>query len=350
MFVDVAKVFVQGGKGGNGCVSFRREKFVPRGGPNGGDGGDGGDVVVVASPSLHTLLDFQYRSQFRARRGAHGEGSDRHGRSGDDCVIGVPCGTMVREAESGALVVDLTEAASRVIVARGGRGGRGNARFKSSTNRAPRQAEEGAGGEERWLLLELKLIAEVGLIGLPNAGKSTLLGRLSAARPKVASYPFTTLEPQLGVVRLSEERSCVMADLPGLIEGAHMGRGLGLQFLRHAERTRLLLHLVDLSAPPEEGTPWERYQRIQEELRSYSAQLAAKPQLVALTKLDALASTGPCAAVERDFAAAGIEVVGISAHSGEGLPELLQRLEAGLSQTSSMAAEPSADEEDAEFR
>ena len=337
MFVDVAKVFVQGGKGGNGCVSFRRERYVPRGGPDGGDGGNGGDVIVVASSNIHTLLDFRYKSQFRGERGAHGQGSNKHGRGGGVCTITVPRGTILRDAESGEELADLAAAESTFVVARGGGGGRGNARFKSSTNRAPRIAQPGADGEQRWLKLELKLLADVGLIGLPNAGKSTLLARLSAATPKVADYPFTTLEPHLGVVQLSDYRSCVLADIPGLIEGAHSGKGLGLQFLRHVERTRLLVHLIDLTAAPDEvggeAAPLERYRLINDELRSYSADLSQKPQLVVATKFDAVASPVVWEETRQAFAEAGIELLGISAHSGFGLTEFVRRLEAFLLET-----------------
>src|SRR5437762_9211072 len=247
MFVDEIDIFVKGGDGGAGCVSFRREKYVPRGGPDGGDGGDGGSVWLEADAALTTLLDFHYKRHYHAERGTHGEGSNRHGATGQDLVLRVPIGTVATDRDTGTLIGDLAVPGQRVLAIAGSRGGRGNARFASSTNRAPRRADLGRPGPERWLHLELKLLADVELVGFPNAGKSTLISRLSAARPKIADYPFTTLEPQLGVVQLEDFRSFVIADIPGLIEGAHLGQGLGIQFLRHIERTRLLAHLVDVS-------------------------------------------------------------------------------------------------------
>jgi len=257
MFVDEARISVTGGDGGNGCASFRREKFVPKGGPDGGDGGGGGSVLLAADPELNTLLPFRYRTIFKAERGRHGEGALRTGRSGHDLEIKVPVGTLVFDAEGDALLADLAHAQDRVVVARGGRGGRGNARFATSTNRAPRRSDPGTEGEHRSLRLELKLLADVGLVGFPNAGKSTLLSRISAARPKIADYPFTTLAPLLGVARVGEDRTLVVADIPGLIEGAHEGAGLGDRFLRHIERCRVLLHLVD-PAGPGAGLPLSR--------------------------------------------------------------------------------------------
>src|SRR5436853_289832 len=246
MFVDEIDVFVKGGDGGAGCVSFRREKFVPYGGPDGGDGGDGGSIWLEAAPALTTLLDFHYRRHYHAERGTHGQGSNRHGASGDDLILKVPLGTVVADRDTGELLGDLAAPAERILAVAGPRGGRGNARFATSTNRAPRQADLGRPGDGRWLHMELKLLADVGVIGFPNAGKSTLVSRLSAARPKIADYPFTTLEPTLGIVRAAEDRSFVIADLPGLIPGAAEGKGLGHQFLRHTERTRLLVHMLDL--------------------------------------------------------------------------------------------------------
>src|SRR5215470_14857168 len=283
MFVDELDIFVKGGDGGAGCISFRREKFVPRGGPDGGDGGDGGSVFLEADPALTTLLDFRYKRHYHAERGTHGEGSNRHGKSGEDLVVRVPLGTVVSDRDSGELLGDLTTRGQRVVVVAGARGGRGNARFASSTNQAPRRADLGRPGPERWIHLELKLLADVGVIGFPNAGKSTLVARLSAAKPKIADYPFTTLQPTLGIVRVDDERAFVIADLPGLIAGAAEGKGLGIRFLRHTERTRVLVHLVDLD-PGLERDPVEDWHAIQRELAEYSAELAARPQIVVGSK------------------------------------------------------------------
>src|SRR5215468_8692072 len=285
MFVDEIDIFVKGGDGGAGCVSFRREKFVPRGGPDGGDGGDGGSVFLDADPDITTLLDFHYRRHYTAERGQHGKGANKHGRSGDDTVLRVPLGTVVFERETRAPLGDLSAPGQRLLVARGARGGRGNARFASSTNRAPRRADLGRAGEERWIHLELKLLADVGVVGFPNAGKSTLVSRLSAATPKIADYPFTTLTPTLGIVRVDEHSTFVIADLPGLIEGAAQGKGLGHRFLRHIERTHLLLHLIDLD-PTNDRDPVEDWQTIQDELGAYSDELAARPQIVAANKVE----------------------------------------------------------------
>jgi GTP-binding protein len=325
MFIDEAKIYVKAGDGGRGCVSFRREKFVPKGGPDGGDGGKGGDVVLRADSHLGTLLDFRYKRRYSAERGEHGRGSDQKGRDGSDSVIRVPLGTVVRAADSGALVGDLVTHEQRVIVARGGRGGRGNTRFKSPTNQAPRHAEPGEPGETRWLVMELKLLADVGLMGLPNAGKSTLLARVSAARPKIAPYPFTTLVPQLGIVRLRDEQSCVVADIPGLIEGAHEGKGLGHQFLRHIERTRLLLHLVDLAAPGDDD-PLMSFAAVNRELLAYEPCLAEKPQLVVATKLDIPAAKQVWERFQPAIAALGFRVLAVSAVTGEGIGTLLDEI------------------------
>ncbi|NIR42564.1 MAG: GTPase ObgE [Gemmatimonadetes bacterium] len=284
MLIDHAVIQVQGGDGGNGCVSFRREKFVPRGGPDGGDGGDGGDVVLIADPGLSTLLDYQYQQRYRAERGQHGQGKKRTGASGADAELRVPPGTVVKDADTGRQLGELLKPGDRLVVARGGRGGRGNASFATATRRAPREAEPGTPGVERRIELELKLIADVGLVGQPNAGKSTLLAALSAARPKIAAYPFTTLEPNLGVVQLSEGRTMVLADIPGIIEGAHEGKGLGLQFLRHIERTRTLAYLI----PVDTGDPQAEYELLRSELAEYSRQLAEKPHCVAISKADLL--------------------------------------------------------------
>jgi GTP-binding protein len=287
LFIDRTKIRVQGGTGGNGVMAFRREKFVPRGGPSGGDGGRGGDVWLEADESLNTLLHLRYNPEHLAERGRHGEGSKRSGRDGEDTVVRVPVGTQVFDAASGELLHDFTENGERWLAARGGRGGFGNSHFATSTNRAPRYHQEGSAGEEFELQLELKLLADVGLVGFPNAGKSTLISTISAARPKIADYPFTTLEPHLGVVDLGEYRTLVVADIPGLIEGAHRGAGLGTRFLRHVERTKLLLHLVDVSSLAGRD-PVSDYETINRELEAYDAALAARPQIVVATKLDAL--------------------------------------------------------------
>src|SRR5213594_899562 len=279
MFVDEIDIFVKGGDGGAGCISFRREKFVPRGGPDGGDGGSGGSVFLEADPALTTLLDYHYQRHYQAERGQHGQGSNCTGAGGDDLVLRVPVGTVVTDRESGALLGDLAGAGQRLLAVRGARGGRGNARFASSTNKAPRRADLGRPGHGLWLHLELKLLADVGVVGFPNAGKSTLVSRLSAAKPKIADYPFTTLQPSLGIVRVDEHRSFVIADLPGLIEGAAEGKGLGHRFLRHTERTRVLVHLVDLD-PGSGRDPVEDWRVIQGELAAYSSELAAHPQIV----------------------------------------------------------------------
>ena len=322
MFVDEIDVFVKGGDGGAGCISFRREKYVPRGGPDGGDGGDGGSVILEADPAITTLLDFHYRRHYKAERGQHGKGANKQGASGGDTVLRVPLGTMVSERDGRLPLGDLTEPGQRLLVARGARGGRGNARFATSTNRAPRRADLGREGEERWVHLELKLLADVGVVGFPNAGKSTLVSRLSAAKPKIADYPFTTLVPSLGIVRAGEDRSFVIADLPGLIPGAADGKGLGHRFLRHTERTRLLVHLIDLD-PSTGRDPLADYQAIQDELRAYSEELAARPQIVAVNKVELPGTEDRRAAVERFCAARSLSFHAISAVTGEGLPALV---------------------------
>ncbi len=319
-FIDRAKIFVQGGHGGNGCVAFRREKFVPKGGPSGGDGGKGGDVVLVADRNVHTLLDFKYKRHYKAERGRHGEGNKRSGKSGEDLEIKVPVGTVVRDAETGEILGDLTEHGQRLIVARGGRGGRGNAAFATPTRRAPDFAEPGQPGEERWIELELKLLADVGLVGFPNAGKSTFLSRISKAKPEIADYPFTTLRPILGVTRVGDY-SFVVADIPGLIEGAHKGKGLGHEFLRHVERTKLLLHLIDLTNP--EMEPEEAFEKINRELELYSPELAKKPQIVVGTKIDALTDRSKVERLKRYFEEKGYPFFAVSAVSGQGMEELL---------------------------
>src|SRR4026207_739429 len=289
MFVDEVDIHVSAGNGGNGCLSFRRAKFAPRGGPDGGDGGAGGAVYIVATPTKNTLIDFRYHPEFDAKRGAHGQGSNKTGHGGNDLEIPVPIGTLVFEKnqETGELttLADLTADGQRVLVARGGRGGRGNARFVSSTNRAPRRTEPGGEGEDRFLRLQLKLIADAGLVGFPNAGKSTLISRISAARPKIANYPFTTLSPNLGVVSLPDDRSFVVADVPGLIEGAHQGHGLRHPFPRHIERTKVLVHLVDVSGASGRD-PVQDFDTIVDELRLFDPKVGAKPMIVAASKMD----------------------------------------------------------------
>src|SRR2546425_1343618 len=330
MFVDEIDVFVKGGDGGAGCVSFRREKFVPYGGPDGGDGGDGGSIWLEAAPALTTLLDFHYRRHYHAARGTHGQGSNRHGASGDDLILKVPLGTVVADRDTGELLGDLTAPGQRILAIRGARGGRGNARFATSTNQAPRRADLGRPGPERWLHMELKLLADVGVIGFPNAGKSTLVSRLSAAKPKIADYPFTTLEPSLGIVRMDEHRSFVIADLPGLIEGAAEGKGLGHRFLRHTERTRVLVHLVDLD-PGLERDPVEDWHAIQRELAEYSAELAARPQIVVGSKAELPHTEERRTALERFCRAEGLSFQAISSVTGLGLPELLRDISRLLS-------------------
>ncbi len=327
MFVDRAKVYVKGGDGGNGVVSFHRDKFVARGGPDGGDGGRGGDVVLVVEKGRHTLHDFRYQQHLRAGRGGHGQGANRHGRSAQDLIVPVPPGTQVRDAETARLLADLTAEGQSFVAARGGRGGRGNARFASPANKAPRFAEKGEPGKECWLLLELKLIADVGLIGFPNAGKSTFLSRVSAARPKVADYPFTTLTPNLGVVEAAGLEPFVMADIPGLIEGAHKGLGLGHEFLRHVERTRLLLHIVD-AAGVDGRDPVKDLHQINEELRLYSRRLAGLPQVVVANKTDLPQAAAGLEQLRKELGSAG--VFPVSAVTGEGVEKVLFHVSALL--------------------
>src|SRR3989338_7691316 len=336
MFVDEIDIFVKGGDGGAGCVSFRREKYVPRGGPDGGDGGDGGSVWLEADPALTTLLDFHYQRHYHAERGQHGQGSNRHGASGGNLVLRVPPGTVVTDRDTGERLGDLTVTGQRLRVVRGAPGGRGNARFATSTNQAPRRADLGRPGPQPLPPLELKLLADVGVIGFPNAGKSTLVARLSAARPKIAEYPFTTLAPTLGLVRVDAERSFVIADLPGLIPGAAEGRGLGHQFLRHTERTRLLVHLLDLD-PLSGRDPVEDLDTINRELRAYSPALAERPQIVVANKVDLVEADGAGRAgaailerLERHCAAQGVEFRAGSAVTGRGLAELVRALAARL--------------------
>ena len=322
MFFDEARIHVKAGDGGNGVVSFRREKYVPRGGPDGGRGGDGGDVVLEVDPQLNTLLHLQNQVHFTAGQGVAGRGKNQTGARGEDVIVGVPSGTTVRDAGTGQVLADLVEAGQRVIVAQGGQGGRGNVSFASSTNQAPRLAERGLPGQELWLLLELKLLADVGLIGMPNAGKSTLLAAVSAARPKIADYPFTTLQPNLGVVAVDAGASFVMADLPGLIEGAHAGAGLGHQFLRHVERTRLLIHLLDGAA----DDPLGYFDQINQELRLFNPALAERPQIVVLNKMDLPDARSRWPQVEAAMRARKRPAYAISAATGEGIRQLVARV------------------------
>ncbi len=322
MFVDRVKVFVKGGKGGDGIVSFRREKYVPRGGPDGGDGGDGGEVIFVASPEKNTLIDLSYRPHLHAASGFHGQGKNKQGKSGSSLYVQVPIGTVIKD-EKGTLLADLHHRGIKVVAARGGRGGRGNTRFATSRRRAPGFAEKGEPGEERTLILELKLLADVGLVGFPNAGKSTLLSRISAARPKIADFPFTTLTPQLGVVYLGEERSFVVADLPGIIEGAHKGAGLGHQFLKHIERTGVLLYLIDM-AGTEGRDPYLDFCNLKKELKLYHEEMLNKPGILAANKMDLPQSEGNL----KEFRARikDIPLFPISAVTGEGIDALLEEL------------------------
>src|SRR5215208_28194 len=328
MFVDEVDIHVEAGHGGRGCLAFRREKFVPRGGPSGGDGGHGGSVYIVASPHINTLINFRFHPEFAAEKGEHGMGSNCTGHGGADLELPVPIGTLVFEKtgdpdEPPRLLADLAEEGQRVLVAQGGRGGLGNARFATSTNRAPRKVQPGEQGEIKDLRLELKLLADVGLVGFPNAGKSTLISRISAARPKIADYPFTTLAPNLGVVTLSDDRSFVVADVPGLIKGAHEGHGLGHQFLRHIERTKVLVHLVDVSGASGRD-PVEDFTTILEELERFSPEVAAKPQIVAANKMDAVDDPERVKALGRRVKKQKLPFFKMSAATGEGVDQLLE--------------------------
>jgi len=328
-FVDEVKIHVKAGDGGRGCVAFRREKFIPLGGPSGGDGGDGGSVRFVVDEGISTLLDLRYRQHLKAGNGESGSSKNMHGKSGEDLLVRVPPGTVVFDADSGELLADLTHAGEPVTLLSGGMGGRGNARFATSTNRAPRHAQPGTPGEERWLRLELKLLADVGLVGLPNAGKSTLISAISAARPKIADYPFTTLTPNLGVVRYGVDGSFVVADIPGLIEGASEGQGLGTRFLRHVERTDLFLHLVDFSGMQPDD-PYVLFDMINNELQQHNPELAQKPQFVVLTKNDVTEAAEAAAAATRYFTERGFPVFAISAVTGAGTAELVRAVGAEL--------------------
>jgi GTP-binding protein len=322
-FVDEVRIFVKAGDGGNGAVSFRREKFIERGGPNGGDGGNGGSVVFVADPQLTTLLDFRYQQHHRAKNGENGMGSDCNGRGAEDLILKVPVGTLIRNADTGELLVDLSEPGQRYVAARGGRGGLGNMNFATSTRQTPRFAQEGTKGEEFTLTLELKLLADVGLLGFPNAGKSTFISRVSRARPKIADYPFTTLVPNLGMVQYKDNLSFVMADIPGIIEGASEGVGLGHQFLRHVERCKVLIHLLDLGAEGEGRDPLKDYDILNRELEKYSQELAKKPQVVAANKIDLPHAREKLEGLTAALRERGVAVFPVSTATGEGLQALM---------------------------
>ena len=329
LFIDEVIISVKAGDGGNGCLAFRREKYVPRGGPSGGDGGRGGDVVLVASEHHNTLLHFRFNPEHKAQRGRHGEGSQRTGHDGTSIDVPTPVGTVVYDAETGELLHDFTTPGDRFIVARGGRGGRGNARFATSTHQTPTEHEDGKPGEERRLRLELKLLADVGLVGFPNAGKSTLISRISAARPKIADYPFTTLVPNLGVVSADDDRTFVVADIPGLIEGAHEGHGLGTQFLRHIERTRLLAHLVDVSEATGRD-PVHDFEVVIGELASFSEDLAHKPMILVAAKIDAAQDPERVASLEKLARQRGLGFFKISSVTGEGIQALKRAMAEGV--------------------
>ena len=326
MFVDNVKIYIKAGNGGNGCVSFRREKYVPKGGPAGGDGGKGGSIILRADEGLRTLIDFRYQTHYKGKRGDHGSGAKQHGRSADDIVLRVPVGTVVRDADTKKLLGDLRHHGQEIVVAQGGRGGRGNARFVSSTHRAPAFAENGEKGEERWITLELKLLADVGLVGFPNVGKSTIISRVSAAKPKIANYHFTTLEPNLGMVRVDAGRSFVIADVPGLVEGAAEGAGLGHRFLRHVERTRVLVHVVDLSGS-EGRDPLEDLAVIRGELERYAPQLNEKPMVIVANKVDLMSDDDRDAALARlSEAYPEVRIFPMSAATDSDLNELVYHL------------------------
>ncbi|BAT71345.1 GTP-binding protein [Thermosulfidibacter takaii ABI70S6] len=322
MFVDRVKIYVKAGDGGSGCVSFRREKYVPKGGPDGGDGGRGGDVILEVDPHLNTLIDFKYKPHYRAERGRHGKGKKMKGKDAPPLILRVPPGTVVKDAETGEVLADLTELGQRFVVARGGRGGRGNVHFVKPWRQAPRVAEPGEKGEERWIILELKLIADVGLVGLPNAGKSTLLSRISHAKPEIAPYPFTTLTPVLGVVKVGEYESYVVADIPGIIEGAHRGVGLGLDFLRHIERTKVVLQLVDMSGL--EMDPFEAFEIVEKELEQYGHGLSQKPRIVVGTKMDTVQDEALVEELRRFVEGRGFKFIDISAVTGHNVEKLIK--------------------------
>jgi len=339
-FIDYVTIFVKAGDGGRGCVSFRREKYVPRGGPDGGDGGRGGHIIFRATDELNTLIDLRYHREYRAQRGQHGMGKKMHGKDGEDLVIPVPLGTIIKEADSESVIIDLDQDGLMAIIAKAGRGGLGNAHFATPVRQAPRYAQPGEPGEEKHLVLELKLFADLGLIGLPNAGKSTLLSVISAARPKIAEYPFTTLAPVLGVVKMADYRSFVVADIPGLIEGAHRGVGLGFQFLRHVERTTMLLHLVDVSEMAQ-GDPVDNFETILRELELYSPDLMKKPQAAAGTKSDIAGNKERLDKIRRYCENRGMDFFTVSAVTGEGISQLISYLAAKLGQIKAKKRTPS---------
>lgn len=321
MFIDYTKIYIKSGDGGNGCISFRREKYVPKGGPNGGDGGNGGNIVFKASSQLSTLVDFTYKRHHKAGRGAHGQGGDKNGKNGRDEIILVPCGSVIKNFETGEVVAELLHNGEEKIILKGGRGGKGNTHFKSATNRTPRYAEKGGAGEEMIAAIELKLIADIGLVGFPNAGKSTLISKISSAKPKIADYPFTTLKPNLGIVRYREYDSFVVADIPGIIEGASTGKGLGIQFLRHIERTRILLFMIDSTRLRiEEKNFLKDYKILLGELENYEANLLDKPRIICFTKTDAISAE--LKKKLKSVRTAGIDKISISSVTGENLAEL----------------------------
>jgi len=324
-FIDEVKIFASAGDGGSGCVSFRREKFIPLGGPNGGDGGKGGDLIIEVSARLSTLYDLRLHPHQRAQRGKNGMGSDRHGAGGEDLIMQVPLGTIVKDAETGEVITDLTEPGQRIVFLKGGRGGQGNARFATSTNKAPKFAQPGEPGEERVIRLELKLMADVGLLGFPSVGKSSFITKVSAARPKIADYPFTTLKPHLGVVEYKNYRTFVMADIPGIIEGAHDGAGLGHRFLRHVERTRILLHLLD-PCRTHDSNPLDDYETLNRELALFNPELSEKPQIIVINKIDLPDVQALLPEIMPYFEKLGLKVFPVSAATGEGIPALLDEI------------------------
>ncbi len=340
MFYDQAKIYVKGGDGGSGAVAFRREKYVPEGGPSGGDGGRGGDVVLCGDEGLWTLADFRYQRHYKADRGEHGQGKNMHGKGAADMRVRVPVGTVIKDVETGEILADIVRHGQEAVVARGGRGGRGNARFMTNANKAPTTSEKGEPGEERWLTLELKVLADVGLVGFPNVGKSTLISRVSAARPKIADYHFTTLTPNLGVVELEDGFSFVIADIPGIIEGAHTGAGLGHEFLRHTERTRLLIHVLDISGS-EDRDPLEDYRVIQRELELHNPELARKLQVIAANKMDIPAAEANLARL-KELLAGEFEIYPLSAATGEGVRSLMLRVGQLLADLKASVPEPVA--------